>query len=273
MDVSLYYFSGTGNSLHVAKELQKRVPGAELFPIAGMLRGGQIQFRPGAAGLVFPLHAFCAPAVVREFLRKADVRPASYLFAIVTRGGSPGVAFGDIEHVLRKKGRALDANFYADMPNNFFPLHGLDTAEEAAAKEAALGALLETVSAVVAARQTRREKDPELNLLTEKALFPLVGRAFLPFAGEAVCALHADGGCTGCGLCETICPADKIALQDGRPQWRRDKRCLFCFACVSYCPARAIQIKRSHSAAQGRYHHPAVCAAQIAAQKTPPGKE
>jgi flavodoxin len=26
MGIEVYYFSGTGNSLHVAKELQKRIP-------------------------------------------------------------------------------------------------------------------------------------------------------------------------------------------------------------------------------------------------------
>jgi hypothetical protein len=33
MNAEIYYFSGTGNSLHVAKELQTRLPGARLAPI------------------------------------------------------------------------------------------------------------------------------------------------------------------------------------------------------------------------------------------------
>ena len=33
----MYYFSGTGNSLYVAKELQKRVQEANLIPIVSLL--------------------------------------------------------------------------------------------------------------------------------------------------------------------------------------------------------------------------------------------
>ena len=31
--VEIYYFSGTGNSLHLARELQKRIPETKLIPI------------------------------------------------------------------------------------------------------------------------------------------------------------------------------------------------------------------------------------------------
>ena len=33
MSPEIYYFSGTGNSLHVAKELQKRIPETKLISI------------------------------------------------------------------------------------------------------------------------------------------------------------------------------------------------------------------------------------------------
>jgi hypothetical protein len=35
--MELYYFSGTGNSLHVARELAARFPGASLVPIMSVL--------------------------------------------------------------------------------------------------------------------------------------------------------------------------------------------------------------------------------------------
>jgi len=37
MSTEIYYFSGTGNSLHVAKELQKRLPETNLIPIVSLL--------------------------------------------------------------------------------------------------------------------------------------------------------------------------------------------------------------------------------------------
>ncbi len=32
MKTEIYYFSGTGNSLFIAKEIQKRLPDAEIIP-------------------------------------------------------------------------------------------------------------------------------------------------------------------------------------------------------------------------------------------------
>lgn len=37
MSTEIYYFSGTGNSLHVVQELQKRIPQAKLIPMVSLL--------------------------------------------------------------------------------------------------------------------------------------------------------------------------------------------------------------------------------------------
>lgn len=73
MAVELYYFSGAGNSLHVARELQQRLFGARHLPIAALLAAGVLDAaeRPRAApastaGFVFPIHGLTAPAGNRD---------------------------------------------------------------------------------------------------------------------------------------------------------------------------------------------------------------
>ena len=39
MSTEIYYFSGTGNSLFIAKELQKRLPDSMLIPIVRVFTG------------------------------------------------------------------------------------------------------------------------------------------------------------------------------------------------------------------------------------------
>ena len=37
MSIEIYYFSGTGNSLHVAQQLRKRLPDCTLIPILSLV--------------------------------------------------------------------------------------------------------------------------------------------------------------------------------------------------------------------------------------------
>ncbi len=54
MSTEIYYFSGTGNSLHVAKELQQRLPAAALTPIVRLLPQDTIRAGADTVGFVFP---------------------------------------------------------------------------------------------------------------------------------------------------------------------------------------------------------------------------
>jgi Pyruvate/2-oxoacid:ferredoxin oxidoreductase delta subunit len=59
---------------------------------------------------------------------------------------------------------------------------------------------------------------------------------------------------------------------DGQPLWQEEVPCLGCFACLNYCPEESIQVEskwylRSHTTTNGRYHHPAITASDIAEQK------
>ena len=73
MSTEIYYFSGTGNSLHVAKELQKRIPETELIPIVSLLDKDVIKTSGQTVGFVFPVHALTIPVAVKKFLRKIDL--------------------------------------------------------------------------------------------------------------------------------------------------------------------------------------------------------
>ncbi len=57
MSTAIYYFSGTGNSLHVARELQKRIPDSRLIPIVHLLRQERVKTTDETAGLIFPTFA------------------------------------------------------------------------------------------------------------------------------------------------------------------------------------------------------------------------
>lgn len=59
--------------------------------------------------------------------------------------------------------------------------------------------------------------------------------------------------CTGCRLCERICPSDAIAVEvvRGENAWVTASlsvdpgRCVSCGLCIDVCPARALEASRS----------------------------
>ena len=98
-DVEIYFFTGSGNSLHVAKEMQKRLPGAELIPMVSLLHKDTIETKADTAGFVFPIHGMTMPVPVKKFIEKLNADSATYLFAIATRAGTPHNAFaGSIKY-------------------------------------------------------------------------------------------------------------------------------------------------------------------------------
>ena len=88
MNTEIYYFSGTGNSLFLAKEAQKRIPGSEILPIACLLKKDKITSQGKTIGIIFPVHALTIPMAVKKFLKKIDLSGAEYIFAVADRYGT-----------------------------------------------------------------------------------------------------------------------------------------------------------------------------------------
>lgn len=268
--IEIYYFSGTGNSLHAARELQKKLPGVTLTPIMAALREQKIRSTADTVGFVFPIHAFTMPLVVEEFIKRADFGSASYIFALTTRFCSPR-SISRIDQILRKKGKSLDAFFSVRMPQNYLPAFDVESPEQIAESETRLQDTLDTVQDIILNEQKSRPEPPPVPVkIMTGAVFPVItalDRATRYFRLEE--KFYADDRCTGCGTCEKVCLAGKINRQDGRPVWDTGTDCTFCFACIHYCPAHAIQIRGKKTAERGRYQHPRINADDIAGQKQP----
>jgi len=123
MKTTVYYFTGTGNSLAAAEGLSRALGDCEIVPIARAREtGGTV--KPGAdrIGIVCPVYFFGLPALVADFAARLNPGGVSYLFAVVTMGGSGGsAALQQLDGILQKGpgGRGLDAGFMVRMPGNY----------------------------------------------------------------------------------------------------------------------------------------------------------
>ncbi|MCE7698975.1 MAG: EFR1 family ferrodoxin [Methanobacterium paludis] len=168
MDNEIYYFSGTGNSLHVAKQLKKRIPETELIPIVSLLNREVVETSAETVGFVFPIHLMTVPRPLKSFLEKIDLKSAKYIFAVATRGGSKIRAFIDLEKILKEKGKCLDSYFVLNMASNdpkFEDWHQA-TEEEVAKLEYGVQDRLGLIERVIINKEKNREKDTHFTVPT-----------------------------------------------------------------------------------------------------------
>ncbi|MGB9940902.1 EFR1 family ferrodoxin [Methanosarcina sp.] len=272
--VEIYYFSGTGNSLYVAKELQKRLPEANLIPIVSLLNKDVIETSADTVGFVFPIHGMTIPIPVKKFIKKLDLKPTRYIFAIATRAGTQHIAFMEIDNILKKRGKSLNSYFTLNMASNDpkFKDYRPSVNEEIAKLEFEVRNRLNSIQKIIMNQENSREKDSEF-IPASRGLGRLVrlGMAYAEFNG-AKDYFYANSRCMGCGKCEKVCLSGKIKMINNKPVWQENVKCFFCYACLNYCPVKAVQIKskiymKSYTEENERYSHPYATANDIAEQK------
>ncbi|MCC7300887.1 MAG: EFR1 family ferrodoxin [Verrucomicrobia bacterium] len=247
MKTIVYWFSGTGNSLAVAKELAKSCGDAKLIPMAKALRNPP----PSAEriGLVFPVYSFGPPELVARFVAKLNALPDAYIFAVVTYAGNQGGALSIVRRLLQKRGLDLAAGWGVKMPENYPPLGGAPAAEKQQAVNAAADEQIGKIAAEL-------QQSPRGSYAQSSAVWRMLSWVAYPLFKKSVPRadrfFHADKKCNGCCICTRICPVNNVAMVDGRPSWMG--HCEQCFACFHWCPQQAVQYGRS--AKQHRYHHP-----------------
>ncbi|MGB9927106.1 MAG: EFR1 family ferrodoxin [Methanosarcina sp.] len=272
--VEFYYFSGTGNSLYVAKELQKRIPEAKLTPIVNLLNKGIIETNGEVVGIIFPIHRMTFPIPVKKFLEKLDLKSAKYIFAIATREGTKHIAFIEVEKILEKKGKSLNSYFTLNMPCNDPRSKDWHPAseEEIAELESEVQSKLDSIQKIIIKQENSREEDSDSspsNYVLQHLLH--LGMIISEHSGKKD-YFFADSKCIGCGICEKVCLSRKIKMENKKPTWQEDVKCYMCYACLNYCPVHAIQIKsktymKSFTEENERYSHPYATADEIAEQK------
>lgn len=106
MSPEIYYFSGTGNSLAVARDLAEKINGA-LIPVMAVIDQDRIQTDATVIGVVFPIYDFKPPRIIMQFIRKLDYAGTKYIFAVCTYGITPGKAMRHVEKELKACGGTL----------------------------------------------------------------------------------------------------------------------------------------------------------------------
>ena len=255
----IYYFSGTGNSLAVARDLAGRL-GARLIPLASVAEQESINPAADAVGLVFPLYDFKPPSVVERFIRRLGNVGGRYVFAVCTYGIAPSRSLHRLDRALRACGGHLAAGFAVAMPHSGIGGQALSSTE----REKLLAnwpRRIDGICGCISARtEARIESGFPLRALVRPALvkmLPYLLRYVKQVARKGVQSLAMTAGrdCDGCRVCARICPVGNIDIVAGRPLWQ--DHCAGCFACLHWCPKKAISLGGLDMGIQA-CHHPDV---------------
>lgn len=281
--MKLFFFTGTGNSLAVARRLARDIPNTTLLPILG---ADPCEHPSGALGLVFPVHMVGVPIPVRRYLETADLRGLDYFFAVATHGGIPGKVGAFVNQLVESRGgRSLDDFFPLRMilntpkgvaPRPLMTMNWADKIKkgDVDAMMNRTGPEIAAIAHVIAQRSAagRAEESREPNRTPRPgALARLLWKAADGSTPSLSFLLDAES-CSRCGTCGTVCPTGRVVLEGDVPRWDGAHPCYFCYACFNFCPEQAIGVKH-YTFKTGRYHHPEISAFDVAAQKRGPGRE
>lgn len=257
--IEIYYFSGTGNSLAVARDMADKL-NARLISVFSTMDQESISTEADAIGFVFPIYDFKPPLAVENFIRKLRNISSKYLFAVCTYGITPFRSLKYLNKVVESCGGHLSAGFAVSMPHNGIGSSAITTTQQERMFENWKNKLEEICEYIYTGKKGKIES----SCLFFSILHPKIIRmvpSLLKFLrqvllkGTESLAFISSENCDGCRICERICPVKNIEIIDNRPVW--SDHCTGCFACLHWCPKEAISLGGFDMNIK-IYHHPDV---------------
>lgn len=227
----LYYFSGTGNSKWVAKQIGKEISD-KVVSISEMNKNGEIpnEVKEGEIlGIVFPSHMSLPPKPVTEFVKKIKVDKNAFVFAVCTCGDESGYSLK-----ILKKYINIDSGYSVIMPNNHITM--LDSESNEVIRNKIKNAKIKI--SYICENVKNRKKE----LQYDKGIIPMLkSYVIAPIVLSQLNdkKFYVEDSCIGCKLCERACPVQNIEVVKGSPIWKNN--CIHCMACIQHCPKKAIQ--------------------------------
>ncbi len=290
MSFEIYYFSGTGNSLAVARDIAEKIKGT-LIPISAVINRQNIKTNANSIGIVFPAYnaqLYGMPLIIERFIKRLEDIGSKYIFAVCTCGGLENVnglpTLKNLSKLIKSMGGKLSAEFSIKLPMNTLDYSHIpipiDQNQEIMFKNCKnkIEVICQFISnnkkskykivksllnwlmtpmylmlhKVYLTELKKNSKEPEDTNLKFYELMPLTDKS-----------IYIDEKCNSCAVCVKVCPVQNIKMVENKPVWQH--HCEMCLACAEWCPKKAIH-HCWRAEGKGSYHHPDVKISDILKQ-------
>lgn len=233
----IFYFSGTGNSKHIADKISN-CTGERLVYISKSVIEKNETYVIGESeriGFIFPVYWYCMPTIVEKFIIQLKLLGyrKQYVYAISTYGIAAGNVMTRLTRILNNKQVHLNGIFGVKMVDNYVVGYNIMNVD----KQRMIFNNAEVEIDKIIAMINRQENIEYI----EKGKIAFV----TPFTGYAyritnhTRKFNVTQECNGCKQCESSCPCHVIHMVDGKPMWVGE--CTFCLKCINGCKQLAIQ--------------------------------
>ncbi len=244
----IFYFTGTGNSLKVARDIAKEIGDCEIklvtnFKDRALAEGYE------SVGFVFPVYASNMPNYFLKFLYRVDFRKSrdAYFYAVSTQGRSSGNSFYNVNRLLRRQSLELNASYEVKMFANYVALYNMSKNDEMANEDASI--VVESIAKEV------KEKVEKPISMKESKVATVMSNFMAPKFAMKDKGFNVSNECGGCGICEKVCPVRNIEIVAYKPTFKHN--CEQCMACIQNCPSKALNYKNK-TQKRGRYINPEI---------------
>jgi ferredoxin len=249
--LTIFYFSGTGNSKNVAQWMSsaasKHNIESSINNITDIDSNSKILV-PIDSLIVFvsPVHGFNYPPVMLKFIARfpkgknkvilMDTR-AGMLIGNYNLPGLSGATFLFSSLLLKIKGYSIAGMKSVDLPSNWISIHpGLNDRTVKKLHEIQKAKVFDFGVKVLSGKKIYI---PLYELIIDIIIAPVSIGYY--FAGRFFFAktFYSSGYCNRCDVCVKNCPVNAIVKIDNRPFWTF--KCESCMRCMSNCPKRSIE--------------------------------
>jgi len=234
----IYCFSGTGNSLWLAKSTAKKLGDTEVSSIITLRDNGEVPAKYERVGFVFPTCFLHPPKVVMEIGVGLQFAPHHKVFIIVTCGGGNGFTLSDFRKLIQPRLRNRVQGFSIPLPGNHLVGFGAwSKARQHRLFENAKKSVVKATCTIRADMPTKVKKDLPLKPLTWMSK-TFNGRLGIKDIFSTAAEYYVTDACVRCGTCEKICSVRNIKVSEESVVF--GDNCQQCMACIQWCPKRAV---------------------------------